>query len=63
MNELDEIVVGKILTGNLSLDVSLEDTKRDINFYDVGSLVIPDQKRPNPKEDFTRLIRVVDLFL
>lgn len=36
VNMLDEVVVGKILTGNLDLDLDLENTKRDINFYDVG---------------------------
>ena len=36
VNELDEVVVGKILTGDLLLDIGNSDAKRDINFYDVG---------------------------
>ncbi|MCD2260296.1 carboxypeptidase-like regulatory domain-containing protein [Psychroserpens luteolus] len=36
VNELDEVVVGKVLTGNLSSDIENSDAKRDINFYDVG---------------------------
>jgi hypothetical protein len=36
VNELDEVVVGKILTGDLLLDIESSDAKRDINFYDVG---------------------------
>jgi len=30
------VVVGKILTGDLLLDIGNSDAKRDINFYDVG---------------------------
>ena len=33
---LDEVVVGKILTGDLSLDLANSGVKRDINFYDLG---------------------------
>lgn len=36
VNELDEVVVGKILTGNLLLDVENSEAKREINFYDLG---------------------------
>ncbi|WP_299275761.1 carboxypeptidase-like regulatory domain-containing protein [uncultured Psychroserpens sp.] len=36
VNELDEVVVGKILTGDLLSDIENSDAKRDINFYDVG---------------------------
>ncbi|SDR94246.1 hypothetical protein SAMN04515667_1045 [Formosa sp. Hel1_31_208] len=36
VNELDEVIVGKVLTGNLLLDIENSDAKRDINFYDVG---------------------------
>jgi hypothetical protein len=36
VNELDEVVVGKILTGDLLLDIGNSEAKRDINFYDVG---------------------------
>lgn len=36
VNELDEVLVGKVLTGNLWSDVENSEAKRDINFYDVG---------------------------
>lgn len=36
VNELDEVVVGKILTGDLMSDIENSDAKNDINFYDVG---------------------------
>lgn len=36
VNELDEIIVGKVLSWNLFLDVKNSHVKRDINFYDVG---------------------------
>ncbi|MEM5564078.1 hypothetical protein WNY78_03135 [Psychroserpens sp. AS72] len=36
VNELDEVIVGKVLTGDLLLDIGNSDAKRDINFYDVG---------------------------
>ncbi len=36
INELDEVVVGKILTGDLLFDLENSDLKRDINFYDLG---------------------------
>ena len=36
ITELDEVVVGKILTGNLLSDIENSDVKRDINFYDLG---------------------------
>ncbi len=36
VNELDEVVVGKVLTGNLLSDIENSEAKRDINFYDVG---------------------------
>ena len=36
VNELDEVVVGKILTGDLMSDIENSDAKRDINFYDLG---------------------------
>lgn len=36
INELDEIIVGKILTGDLRSDINNSDAKADINFYDVG---------------------------
>ena len=36
INELEEVVIGKILSGNLEEDISVFDVERDINFYDVG---------------------------
>ncbi|MBD0836410.1 hypothetical protein ICJ84_13290 [Aestuariibaculum suncheonense] len=36
VNELDEVVVGKVLTGNLFLDINSVDSKAPINFFDVG---------------------------
>lgn len=36
VNELDEVVVGKVLTGDLLSDIKNSDAKPDINFYDVG---------------------------
>ncbi|WP_052466937.1 hypothetical protein [Psychroserpens damuponensis] len=36
VNELDEVLVGKVLTGDLLLDIGNSEAKRDINFYDVG---------------------------
>ncbi len=36
VNELDEVLVGKILTGNLLSDIENSDAKSDLNFYDVG---------------------------
>ncbi|MEO8773311.1 MAG: hypothetical protein ABI263_03960 [Gelidibacter sp.] len=36
VNALDEVVVGKILTGDLSSDLANSGVKRDINFYDLG---------------------------
>jgi len=36
VNELDEVVVGKVLTGDLLSDIENSDAKSNINFYDVG---------------------------
>jgi len=36
INELDEVVVGKVLTGDLLSDIKNTDGKPPINFYDVG---------------------------
>lgn len=36
INELDEVIVGKIFTGNLESDLENLDTKTEINFYDLG---------------------------
>lgn len=36
INELDEVIVGKVLTGNLHSDINNVEGKAPINFYDVG---------------------------
>ncbi|WP_033960192.1 carboxypeptidase-like regulatory domain-containing protein [Psychroserpens jangbogonensis] len=36
ITELDEVVVGKILTGDLLSDIENSEVKREINFYDLG---------------------------
>ncbi|MDO1501434.1 hypothetical protein Q2T40_14965 [Winogradskyella maritima] len=36
INELDEVTVGKVLSGNLESDIANSDAKRDIDFYDLG---------------------------
>ncbi|MBT8279517.1 MAG: carboxypeptidase-like regulatory domain-containing protein [Bacteroidia bacterium] len=36
INVLDEVIVGKILTGDLDSDINNSDAERPINFYDVG---------------------------
>jgi hypothetical protein len=36
INELDEVIVGKVLTGDLLLDIGNSDTHAPVNFYDVG---------------------------
>lgn len=36
VNELDEVLIGKVLTGDLMSDVQNSDAKPNINFYDVG---------------------------
>lgn len=36
INELDEVVVGKVLTGNLASDIQNLDGKKPLNFYDLG---------------------------
>ncbi|MEZ4801956.1 MAG: carboxypeptidase-like regulatory domain-containing protein [Gelidibacter sp.] len=36
VNLLDEVIVGKVLTGNLLSDVENSEAKRDIDFYDLG---------------------------
>jgi len=38
INELDEVTVGKILTGDLNMDVNSTEGDPPINFYDVGIL-------------------------
>jgi len=36
VNTLDEVVVGKVLTGDLSSDINNAEVEREINFYDLG---------------------------
>ena len=36
VNELKEVVVGKILTGSLQSDLENSDAKTEVNFYDLG---------------------------
>lgn len=36
VNELDEVVVGKVLTGNLGSDIKNTEVETPINFYDLG---------------------------
>lgn len=36
VNALDEVVVGKVLTGNLLSDIINAELKRDMDFYDLG---------------------------
>ncbi|WP_323786844.1 carboxypeptidase-like regulatory domain-containing protein [Psychroserpens sp.] len=36
ITELDEVVVGKILTGDLLSDIENSEVKRELNFYDLG---------------------------
>ena len=36
VNELDEIIVGKVLTGDLLSDIKNSNVKPDLNFYDLG---------------------------
>jgi hypothetical protein len=36
VNQLDQVIIGKLLTGSLESDVQNSDSKTDINFYDLG---------------------------
>lgn len=36
INELDEVIVGEILTGSLESDLENSDAKTEVNFYDLG---------------------------
>lgn len=56
INELDEVVVGKVLTGNLSSDILNSKAKPKINFYDVG---IPGYKG-KPKSQSERRLYEAD---
>lgn len=52
VNILDEVVVGKILTGNLMTDVENSEAKRELNFYDLG---IPGYTGPRKTQTERRL--------
>tara|TARA_R110002049_G_scaffold270643_1_gene447660 strand:- start:1316 stop:2113 length:798 start_codon:yes stop_codon:yes gene_type:complete len=52
VNALNEVVVGKILTGSLESDVENSDAKPDINFYDLG---IPGSTKIPPTQSERRL--------
>ncbi|MDT0558350.1 carboxypeptidase-like regulatory domain-containing protein [Ichthyenterobacterium sp. W332] len=52
INELDEVVVGKVLTGDLSSDIKNTKVKDEINFYDVG---IPGYTGPQMTQNERRL--------
>jgi len=56
INELDQVVVGKVLTGTLESDINNSDAKTDINFYDVG---IPGYKG-KPKTQSERRLHEAD---
>lgn len=36
ITELDEVIVGKVLTGDLQSDIENSEAKRQLNFYDLG---------------------------
>nr|WP_321222136.1 hypothetical protein [uncultured Psychroserpens sp.] len=52
INQLDQVVVGKILTGNLMTDIENSESKRELNFYDLG---IPGYTGPQPTQTERRL--------
>ncbi|OUS03416.1 hypothetical protein A9Q86_00445 [Flavobacteriales bacterium 33_180_T64] len=52
VNFLDEVVVGKVLTGDLMSDIENRDTKRQINFYNLG---IPGYTGPKKTQSERRL--------
>ncbi|MFT5846042.1 MAG: hypothetical protein ACI902_000079 [Psychroserpens sp.] len=52
VNLLDEVVVGKILTGSLMTDIENSDVKRELNFYDLG---IPGYTGPKKTQSERRL--------
>ncbi len=52
INVLDEVVVGRVLTGYLLTDVNNSDAKRELNFYDFG---IPGYTGPRKTQSERRL--------
>ncbi|WP_040278401.1 carboxypeptidase-like regulatory domain-containing protein [Psychroserpens damuponensis] len=52
VNLLDEVVVGKVLTGSLMTDIENSDAKREMNFYDLG---IPGYTGPRKTQSERRL--------
>ncbi|WP_235817907.1 carboxypeptidase-like regulatory domain-containing protein [Formosa haliotis] len=49
VNTLDEVIVGKILTGDLLLDVGNSTAEPEINFYDVGIPGYQGKRRTQPE--------------
>lgn len=53
VNQLDEVIVGKVLSGDLMSDIENSEAKRDINFYDLnipgytGRLLTQSERRLN----------------
>lgn len=58
VNVLDEVVVGKILTGDLNSDLANSGVEREINFYDLG---IPGYKGKPLTQSERRLKEASDL--
>ncbi|MBT8289139.1 MAG: hypothetical protein HKN00_00270 [Flavobacteriaceae bacterium] len=52
VNVLDEVIVGKVLTGKLDSDIENTDAERPIDFYDLG---LPGYKGPLPTQSERRL--------
>lgn len=52
INQLDEVIVGKVLTGDLSSDIKNTKIEDEINFYDVG---IPGYTGPRMTQNERRL--------
>lgn len=52
VNVLDEVIVGKVLTGRLDSDIENSDAERPIDFYDLG---LPGYKGPRMTQSERRL--------
>ncbi len=52
VTELDEVTIGKLLTGDLNADISNSDVERPIDFYDVG---LPGYTGPRKTQSESRL--------
>lgn len=62
VNELDEVTVGKVLTGDLSSDVSNSEAEKPIDFYDVGIPGYTGKKKLKTNESYMKPI-MVNMFL